>query len=197
MAQGKRGIAGILLAAGRGTRFDPAGVQDKLMQSLPGGMPVAVASAHALCAVLPNVLAVVRPDAPRLAAALREADCEVSLCAESGQGMGASLVHALRRREAADGWIIALADMPFIQSSTLQALQAALVAGADIAVPVREGRRGNPVAFSRRHLPELLSLGGDEGARRLLRAHPVTEVAVDDPGIHRDIDQPGDLPIQP
>jgi molybdenum cofactor cytidylyltransferase len=58
---------------------------------------------------------------------------------------------------------------------------------------VFEGRRGNPVAFGARHLPALLALEGEHGARSLLRSSPVVEVTVDDPGILRDIDTPGDL----
>lgn len=49
---------GILLAAGRGRRFDPSGTRNKLLQPLPNGEPVAVASARALLAVLPKVIAV-------------------------------------------------------------------------------------------------------------------------------------------
>ena len=40
---------------------------------------------------------------------------------------------------------------------------------------------------------QVLALEGDHGARGLLKRHPVTEVAVDDPGIFKDIDQPSDL----
>jgi molybdenum cofactor cytidylyltransferase len=80
-----------------------------------------------------------------------------------------------------------------VAPSTLRALLAALEEGAHIAAPVFEGRRGNPVAFGARHLPALLALTGEHGARSLLRSEPVVEVAVDDPGILRDIDTPGDL----
>ena len=59
---------------------------------------------------------------------------------------------------------------------------------ADIAQPIHQGQRGNPVGFGRRHLPQLLALGGDQGARSLLKTHPVVEVAVDDAGILQDID---------
>jgi molybdenum cofactor cytidylyltransferase len=69
--------------------------------------------------------------------------------------------------------------------------------GADIAVPVHRTahgqERGNPVAFSRRHLPQLLALTGDRGARGIVRDNIVNEVAVDDPGILLDIDTPPDL----
>jgi molybdenum cofactor cytidylyltransferase len=83
--------------------------------------------------------------------------------------------------------------MPYVDGSTLHALAAALAAGADIAAPVVAGRRGNPVGFGAVHLDALLALRGDAGARRLLRMFPVTEVAVCDPGILRDIDIPEDL----
>ncbi|HBI69953.1 MAG TPA: molybdopterin-guanine dinucleotide biosynthesis protein MobA, partial [Massilia sp.] len=75
----------------------------------------------------------------------------------------------------------------------MRALLAALADGADIAAPVHAGRRGNPVAFGAAHLPALLALEGEHGARALLRSMPVREVEVDDPGIFRDIDTPADL----
>ncbi|MGH8856128.1 MAG: nucleotidyltransferase family protein, partial [Telluria sp.] len=127
--------------------------------------------------------------------ALRALGCDVTVCPDADTGMGTSLVHAIRHALPADGWLVALGDMPFVRETTLAALRDALLAGADIAVPVHAGQRGNPVAFGARHLDELLALGGDQGARRLLRTHPVTEVEVDDPGILRDIDSPSDLPV--
>jgi molybdenum cofactor cytidylyltransferase len=72
-------------------------------------------------------------------------------------------------------------------------LVAAVRRGADIAVPTYQGRRGNPVAFSRIHLSRLLQLSGDQGARSLLKAFPVIEVDVDDAAIGRDIDFEADL----
>ncbi|NEX61242.1 nucleotidyltransferase family protein [Noviherbaspirillum galbum] len=186
-------VVGILLAAGRGSRFDPEGARNKLMQPLADGGTVAVRAAAAMLGALPRVLAVVRPGADVLAVALRAAGCEVSCCAEASEGMGASLRHAIGLARDADGWVIALADMPYVQSSTVRLLADAIRGGASIAAPTREGRRGNPVAFHRNHLDALLGLSGDEGARRLLRSHPVMEIAVDDPGIARDIDTVDDL----
>jgi molybdenum cofactor cytidylyltransferase len=188
------GIVGILLAAGKGSRFDAQGKRDKLAQVLPHGDRVAVGSAKNLLTALPIVVAVVRSDEGELAAELRALGCRVSVCEGAAQGMGASLVHGVSQTQDADGWIIALADMPFVQASTIAALAAEIENGAGIAAPVCRGRRGNPVAFGRRHLPQLLTLGGDEGARRMLRSLPVSEVVVNDPGVHRDIDKPEDLP---
>jgi molybdenum cofactor cytidylyltransferase len=192
---------GILLAAGRGRRFDPLGQRNKLLQALPaaGGDPVVVASARKLLAILPKVIAVVAPEVPLneggVGALLSAIGCEVVVCPDADTGMAASLVAALRHslRDDPESWLVALGDMPHVAPATLAALADALAAGAEIAAPVMDGRRGNPVGFGRVHLPALLALEGDQGARRLLKTCPVTEIPVDDPGIFRDIDTPADL----
>lgn len=191
-------LTGILLAAGRGRRFDPAGVRNKLLQRLPGGDFVVVASARTLLAVLPRVVAVVPPSDGGVADALRALGCTVTVCADADSGMGLSLAHAIRHAplpaQGAGGWLVALGDMPFVAEATLQALVRAIGDGAGIAAPLFDGRRGNPVAFGASHHAALLALDGDQGARRLLASSPVTTVAVPDPGILRDIDTQGDLP---
>jgi molybdenum cofactor cytidylyltransferase len=185
---------GILLAAGRGRRFDPAGTRNKLLQQLPGGELVVTASARNLLAALPRVVAVVPPDDGGVGDTLRALGCEVTVCPDADTGMAASLVHAIRHSlPQAQGWLVALGDMPYVEPATIRALRDALAAGAGIAAPVLQGRRGNPVAFGAVHLQALLALQGDQGARGILKAHPVTEVVVDDPGIFRDIDTGADL----
>ncbi|WP_338770523.1 nucleotidyltransferase family protein [Massilia sp. METH4] len=185
-------ITGILLAAGRGRRFDPLGQRNKLLQPIDGEA-VVVHSARHLLAAVPRVVAVVRPGEEGVAARLAALGCEVAVCAEADCGMAASLVHALRHAAEAQGWIVALGDMPHVRPTTIAALVRAVEEGADIAVPVYENERGNPVAFGRRHLPQLLALSGDRGARGIVRDNIVNEVAVDDPGILLDIDTPPDL----
>lgn len=183
---------GILLAAGRGRRFDPTGAHNKLLVRL-GDDAVVAASARALLSSLSRVVAVVPPDDGGVGDALRALGCDVTVCAAADSGMAASLVQALWHAPQADGWVVALGDMPHVLPSTVAALAQALEQGADIAVPVHAARRGNPVAFSRMHLPELLALEGDQGARAIVRNNPVQEVEVDDPGIHIDIDTLSDL----
>lgn len=191
-------ICGILMAAGRGRRFDPAGRHNKLLQVLPSGEPVVAASARKLLAAVPRVVAVVAPADGGVAALLAGLGCEVTVCADADSGMAASLVHAIRvslhaPAQAPGAWLVALGDMPHVAPATLAALRDALAAGAPIAAPVHAGRRGNPAGFGRVHLDALLALEGDQGARRLLQTCPVTELAVHDPGIFLDIDTPADL----
>ena len=194
------GIVGILLAAGRGRRFDPEGRRNKLLQVLPGsGEPVVAASARTLLAALPRVVAVVPPDDGGVGGVLSALGCEVTVCPDAHEGMAASLTHALRHSlHATDcappaGWLVALGDMPFVDVATLLALRDALAQGAPIALPTLDGRRGNPVGFGRDRLPALLALHGDQGARGLLQSSAVVAVPVSDPGILRDVDTPGDL----
>jgi len=128
-----------------------------------------------------------------LARRLAALGCTLAVCEQAAAGMSASLMCGVRQAADAAGWIIALADMPFVQSTTYSALLAALHDRAELAVPTYAGQRGNPVAFSRQHRNALLQLSGDRGARQLLQQYPVLEIAVNDPGILRDIDTRADL----
>jgi molybdenum cofactor cytidylyltransferase len=184
-------IVGLLLAAGTASRFG----SDKLRHTLPHGVAIAVQAARHLKAVLPRVVAVVRPGADETAKALAGEGCEVVVCKDAEQGMGASLACAARTAGEADGYLVALADMPFVRPSSIAAVRDALAAGAALAAPYFRTRRGHPVGIAPRFRGALEQLGGDEGARGLLAAHEavLVKVPVGDPGVIRDIDQPGDL----
>jgi molybdenum cofactor cytidylyltransferase len=185
------GIVGLLLAAGAGTRFG----SDKLRHALPHGVEMAVQAARHLKGELGRVVAVVRPGADALARQLAAEQCEVVVCENAAEGMGASLACAARAAGPAQGYLIALADMPFIRRSSIAGVRDALAAGAPLAAPYFRARRGHPVGISGRYLDQLLALKGDEGARRLLKDHEaeLIKVPVGDPGVLRDIDRPEDL----
>ena len=186
------GIVGILLAAGAATRFGA----DKLRAPLPDGTPVALASARALLAGTDRALAVLRPERLELGDLLTAQGMQTVVCQNAVTGMGASLACGVRAARDAAGWVIALADMPFLHGATVVAVAQAVRAGAAIAAPVWNGRRGHPVGFDRQWYPALAALRGDTGARELLAAHVdrITWVHCDDPGITRDIDLLSDLP---
>lgn len=185
-------IVGILLAAGASLRFG----SDKLTHSLPDGDLVAVRACRNLLAVTDCVLAVVRPGSERLAALLQSEGAEVMICADADQGMSASLVCGVRARPEAAGWLIALADMPWIAPTTIRKVADALRMGAAIAAPRWQGRRGHPVGFSHILGPDLSALSGDEGAKTVINAYleQLQLIDCDDPGVLRDIDRPEDLP---
>jgi molybdenum cofactor cytidylyltransferase len=184
-------LVGLLLAAGSATRFG----SDKLQHLLPHGVAIAVQAARHLKTEMPRVLAAVRPEAAETARALRAEGCEIVVCERAAEGMGASLACAARAAGVADGYLVALADMPFVRRSSIAAVREALERGALLAAPYWRARRGHPVAFAGHLRGELEALAGDEGARRVLEAHAaaLVKVPVGDPGVLRDIDQPADL----
>ena len=188
-------IVGLLLAAGSATRFG----SDKLQHALPHGVSIAVQSARHLKPELGRVVAVVRPGSDELSKALKSEGCEIVVCENAAEGMGASLACAARAaahfEPNADGYLIALADMPFLRRTTIAAVRDALAAGAPLAAPYFRARRGHPVGLSRKFFQDLLTLQGDEGAKRLLAAHEkqMIKIPVGAPGELRDIDRPEDL----
>ncbi|WP_044042280.1 nucleotidyltransferase family protein [Caballeronia insecticola] len=184
---------GILLAAGLGTRFDPSGRRNKLLATLPDGTPVVFQSARHLLAVASEVIAVVRPGAEKLADVLNEAGCKVIFSIDAERGMGATLAAAVRATSDADGWLVALGDMPWIEPATYEAVARALDSGETLVAPVHRGKRGHPVGFGMTHRETLAALDGDAGARGLLSMHAPFIVEVDDPNVLRDVDLPGDL----
>ncbi|NWJ48729.1 MAG: nucleotidyltransferase family protein [Chloroflexi bacterium] len=97
------------------------------------------------------------------------------------------------------GALFLLADQPRVKPETARNLIAHFLNLPDsankIIFPTFNRKRGNPALFGRGFFPELAALQGDSGGREVVKAHPqaVIELAVDDPGIHEDIDTPEDL----
>ncbi|CAJ0687278.1 Purine catabolism protein PucB [Ralstonia mannitolilytica] len=123
---------------------------------------------------------------------LAEAGCEVLRCADAARGMGASLAAGVAARPQAGGWVIALADMPWIAPATIAQVAGALDARHCVA-PFYEGQRGHPIGFGADFFAGLTSLDGDEGARRLIAPGTLVRIDTDDAGILRDVDTPADL----
>lgn len=184
-------IVGILLAAGRSSRFGC----DKLRHPLADGRPMAVVAADRLLPACDRVIAVCRPDGEELARQLAACGCSTLAVADAAAGMGHSLAAAVRATPGAAGWLVALADMPFIQTATHRLVNDQLRAGAGIVTVEHAGRRGHPVGFASAYFPELIALTGDQGARCLLAAHAarILSLAVSDPGVCRDVDTMADL----
>jgi CTP:molybdopterin cytidylyltransferase MocA len=189
-------VAGILLAAGEGSRLG----QPKALVEI-GGQRLAdrgVALLRAGGADPVVVVAGAAPVEPPGALVVHNPDWRT--------GMGSSLVAALRSLRVATctAAVIALADQPLVGPEAVRRLIAAHVGGgagpdgggASIAVASYEGKPRNPVLIAREHWDEVVAMAnGDEGARPFLRAHPdlVTLVECGDTGRPDDIDTPEDL----
>ena len=184
-------IVGLLLAAGSATRFG----SDKLRHALPHGVPIAVQAARHLKLEIARVVAVVRPDSPELKANLESEGCEVVVCENAAEGMGASLACAARAAGEADGYLIALGDMPFVRRTTIAAVRDALAAGAPLAAPYFRARRGHPVALVKEVSDKDLSRRATRERSNCSRTNErlLVKIPVGDPGTIRDIDTLDDL----
>jgi len=180
----------LVLAAGRARRFG----SDKRVAMLPGRRRVIDTLLEQIDrSGLPHLVCLDSDD-DALASELQQRRIPVHRCARAREGMGGTLAEGIGQLEVYDGALVSLADMPWIDSSTYQAVAARLTP-ANICVPTWQDKPGHPVGFGAAYFAELAALGGDTGARGLLEkyASAVCEVAVEDAAIHRDIDVPSDL----
>ena len=184
-------IVGVVLAAGASSRFGG----NKLLATLPDGRMLAEAACEALMPAVDRLIAIVRGGSDELETRLKALGADVCICPDAHRGMGTSLAFGINRSADADGWLIALADMPLVAPGDAIRVAQALRAGAPIAAPVAGKRRGHPVGLSRRFMGELRALDGDVGARAILAAHAdaVVEIPVSDSGSWLDVDTPADL----
>lgn len=194
---GQSDIAGVLLAAGEGTRFD--GGNKLLAEVERDGERAAVvrlAAERLLDAPVTEAVAVLGHDAARVGDALTPLPIETVRNRDYASGQATSVCQGVSwaRARNVDAAMFALGDMPWVAPSTYRALVDNWRAtDAGMVVPTFEGRRGNPVIFGARHFDELSRVTGDSGGRDLLEKQPVEWVPVEDPGIRRDVDTRDDL----
>jgi molybdenum cofactor cytidylyltransferase len=190
----KPACTGILLAAGQSTRFG----SNKLLHPLSDGTPMAVACARTMHAVLARCIAVVDDRQGPVASLLAEAGLQVIANPRTREGMGTSIARGVAASPCAGGWVIALADMPWIPSRVIQQLADGLARGADIVAPVCRGQRGHPVGFAARHAPALLALRADSGARDIIATcrDTLELIETQHSGVIVDIDTPAALPAR-
>lgn len=185
----------LLLCAGQGRRFDPTGRTSKLLATLPMGDVVLGLAIQSL-QVFPEhqLLAVVDPSQEHVKAYLSHQGVDWVEASDARLGMGYSIAAGVRHSEQADGWLICLGDMPFIQSETIAQVLSAVKAYPDSMVaPICDGQRGHPVWIPKIFQRDLLDLKKDEGPRHLMRRGPLVMINTTDSGIYRDIDTPSDL----
>ena len=185
------GVAALILAAGRGTRF---GESPKMLAMLDGRPLLRHAAEAALASATRPVLVVTGHRAEEVARALDGLDLAVVRNPDYADGLSTSLKAGFAALPpGAEAAVVLLGDMPRVLPSLIDALAAAWrEAGRPAAlVPTHAGRRGNPVLLSRALGPEIMRLEGDTGAGPLLKGRPdVREWPVEDAAVAQDIDTP-------
>ncbi|MDW5378367.1 nucleotidyltransferase family protein [Halomonas sp. HP20-15] len=185
-------IAALVLAAGQSRRFG----SDKRLAELPGRGTLLAATLATLRPHFRDIHVVIGSDDD--AALLGISADIVTLRNPAAQhGMGASLafgVATLMNESHIRAVAVMLGDMPWIRDATFVAL-AQRAGEALIVRPTFQGEGGHPVVFGREFWPALCQLKGDSGARHILLDNPAAcvEIATADPGILKDVDEPGAL----
>lgn len=186
----------VITAAGRGERFIRAGGQGN---KLNAGFADAAGERRslfehtlrqALASELP-VQVVTRPDNLPVLAACAANQVPVTLLASSG--LGDSIAAGVAATPHWQGWLIHLADMPFVSADVFRQVASAL-RQHPIVRPCYAQQPGHPVGFSARLRKPLCQLRGDNGARELLQGAAVHLLPLEHPGVVRDIDLPSQLP---
>jgi molybdenum cofactor cytidylyltransferase len=186
-----RRVAAIVLAAGRSVRM---GGPNKLTAEVAGKPLVRIAAEEALASRADPVVVVTGHQRERVEQALAGLKVRFAHNPDFAEGLSTSLRTGIAAVPAdADGAIVCLGDMPQVRASLIDRLIAAFdpPRAALIVVPMIDGKRGNPVLWSRRFFPELIALDGDVGARHLIAAYgeALTEVTADAAALI-DIDTP-------
>jgi CTP:molybdopterin cytidylyltransferase MocA len=197
-------VAGVLLAAGEGSRFgQPKALVELNGQTLAergvgllraGGADPILVVTGAVPLELDGTLTVDNPQwRTGMGSSLRAA-LQALTGAGAGPGAGAGAGAGSGRDVGAV--VVALADQPLVGAEAVARLIAAYRAGASVVVAAYDGRPRNPVLLAREHWPEVIATAtGDQGARTFLRTRPelVTLVECGDTGRPDDIDTPADL----
>ena len=184
-------ITGVLLAAGKSRRFG----SNKLLERLPGGITIGLMAARNLTGSVDELLVVVKDRKDPTSRMFLDEGYKVVVAENAKLGMGNSLKSGVRHSSDSYGWMIALADMPFISTETIHSLSLELLKDAKLCAPVFQGVRGHPVCFSRALIKQLLAVDDSDGAANLVSKYrdELVEVQTNDRGVLHDIDVPDDL----
>jgi molybdenum cofactor cytidylyltransferase len=187
-----RSFAAVVLAAGRSSRM---GGPNKLLAEIGGRPLVRIVAEQTLASRVRPVVVVTGHQRERVEAALAGLPVACVHNPHYADGLGTSLKAAIAALPAdVDGAIVCLGDMPQVDAALIDRLIGAIDPdkGALVAVPTIDGKRGNPVVWSRRFFPDLMAVEGDVGARHLIGryAEAVVEVPVSGNAALTDIDTP-------
>jgi molybdenum cofactor cytidylyltransferase len=183
------GVAAILLAAGRGTRF---GEEPKLLARFCGKALVRHAAEAAAHSTAGPVIVVTGYRADVVETELKGLPVQIVHNPQYADGLSTSLKAGFSALPPeARAAIILLGDMPFVRPGLINALVGGWHARGEptALVPVLNGQRGNPVVLSRAIQTKITGLSGDVGAGSILRGRlDVLEWPTEDPAIIQDID---------
>lgn len=185
----------IVLAAGKSSRM---GQNFKLLEEINGTPMIRLTCERILKSNAENITVVCGHRASDVQQALEGLPVQFVDNPDFADGIASSIGVGVQSLDKdVDAVLIALGDMPFIESDDINRLIATFEPdrGTSICIPTYEGRNGNPVLWGASFFSELPNLSGDIGAKVLLQlyADATTKVEVGNPSILVDIDTPDAL----
>jgi molybdenum cofactor cytidylyltransferase len=187
--------AGVLLAAGRSSRF---GKSNKLLTTIDGTPIVNRAAETLRDSAVERVVVVLGHEAAAVQDTLGELAVETVNNDRYDEGQATSVatgVRALRSGPDVDAAVFALGDMPAVAPASIDTLLAAFDNEVGTALAAAyEGVRGNPVLFDHSHFDTLAAVEGDTGGQNLLfETDAAALIETGDPGVCADVDEPADI----
>ncbi|WP_431225080.1 nucleotidyltransferase family protein [Serratia sp. L9] len=180
----------VIAAAGRGERFTQAGGKGNKLNAVLRGKRVFEQTLQQVLASGLPVHVVTRPENTLVQQACSAHQVPFTLLASSG--LGESIAAGVTATADWDGWLIHLADMPFVTPQVFLQVADAL-RQHPIVRPSFQLQPGHPVGFCATLRKQLCALRGDNGARELLHHEQVYVLHLDQPTIVQDIDLPSQL----
>jgi molybdenum cofactor cytidylyltransferase len=188
-------IAALVLAAGESRRMGDA---NKLTIPVDGTPMVARVVDALQQSRVQRVIVITGHQPERIKEALSGRDLRFVHNPDYAEGIGSSVrlgVAALD--DDVDGALVALGDMPWVNTEVINRLVDAFTTDADLSIfiPMFCGKRGNPVLWGSQHFPELLALSGDVGGKALFDRHAtaICYVNVESASVNTDVDTPDAL----
>lgn len=184
-------VAGIILAAGRSSRF---GSGTKMLLDWYGQPFIRKVAQTALTAGLDPVIVIVGAGGEEVRQAVADLPVRVRENVDWESGQSSSIrcgIEALP--ENCGGAIFLLGDQPQVNPTILDGLvEEHRRFLHPIIAPSIDGKRANPVLFDRQTFPELCQLTGDVGGRAIFSRHPVEWLPWNDSLLLLDVDTPED-----
>ena len=184
-------LTAVILAAGSGSRL--GGVAKALLRRGEHSYLATIIATAREVGLVDAVVVVGPPYGDAIAEHARSLELRLVYNPEPARGMASSVAigfAALGAGTAAWLWPV---DHPAVTAATLRALVAA-IGEHEVAQPRFGDRGGHPPLVARALWARLAGCAAlDGGARTVIAAADVVRVAVDDPGVVRDIDTPLDL----
>ncbi len=191
MAEPRRRVAAVVLAAGSSTRMG----RNKLLLALEGEPLVRRAVRATLEAGVDRVVVVLGHEAERVRAALAGLPCDTVMNPDHVRGVGTSVHTGVRQASAeADAILIVLADMPFVTSAMIAAtVERYRATGVPLVVSRYGDVQAPPTLYDRTLFAELLSIDDERCAKQVVRRHQgQAEVVTWPKDALQDVDVPAD-----